>query len=731
MNLVKWIRKNEHKLMVWLLVLIMIAFVGGAALQQILRSVDIRNKAVALYSGGKITGKTLNQSQSELTILKALMADKLLMGNHPVFQRPDFRAMLLSQVLFPESFRGEQLNAYLKQSISRGQSNMSEEDVDEFFLKLRTGRPMFNWILLKAEAKEAGCVVSTDQAKYQLTNVIQGVSGGQMKTGAVIDGIVSKYGVTEEGILSVYADLMSVLAYANIVTGSENITTDQIKASVGLSGSAEIAGETINAEYVKVAAKSFTKEQAEPSELELNEQFVKFNNFRSGYVTDDNPYGFGYKLPAMVNVEYLVVQLKDVIDTVAAPTDEEMMDYYNSNPARFTRQIPVDPNDPTGPKIDQKQSYAKVAYGIKTNLKRSKSDRKADMIIAEAVEMTTANLGDIDIRKTDSDKLKELAVDYAKVADELTAKHGVKVYTGTTGLTGAVDLAGDSVLGNLIIESRNNVPQRMVRLLFATQGLEISKLGPFDRAMPKKYENIGPAKDGYAHVVIVRVIDTTEAKAPESIDYTYSINKTVFGEKSEPTVMSIKEKVTEDFKIVKSMQAAKSIADELAQLAGEKGFKEAINTINEKTKDKGVILFSKKMTDRTRLPQSTIKISYAQIAQNPGMEKRILSSMIEPVMFIEKLFSLVSSDENELKDTNKVIMFEPDAGYYVIKDVSVQPVSIHDYEKVKAFHGYATNFMASEALGLQHFRIDNIQKRMSYKEVEKKKNDSETEEGTN
>lgn len=36
MNAVKWIRKNERKLMAWLVILIMISFVGGYGLQQFL-----------------------------------------------------------------------------------------------------------------------------------------------------------------------------------------------------------------------------------------------------------------------------------------------------------------------------------------------------------------------------------------------------------------------------------------------------------------------------------------------------------------------------------------------------------------------------------------------------------------------------------------------------------------------------------------------------------------------
>ena len=732
MNLVKWIRKNEHRLMVWLLVLIMIAFVGGSALTQILRSINIRKTTVAHYSGGKITGKTLGMAQRELELLKDLKSDQFLI-NQTFSGRPDFRSMLLGQVLFPESFRGEQLSYLLKQSIVGGQRNLDENEINEFFVQLRKSLPRKNWLLLKAEAEEAGCVVSIDEAKSTLSNVITMMSGGQMKTGALISGLVQKYGLTEDKILSIYADMIAVMKYSKMVTNSENLTIDQIKTGIAMSGGGEIVGEQINAEYVKVSASRFTKNQPDPSDLELNEQFTKYKGFDSRYLTEGNPYGFGYKLPAMVDAQYIVVKLDDVKNTVSDPTDDEMMDYYNSNSAEFTMSTPVDPKDPTGATVDQKQSYSKVAGRILTTLKRSKANRKADMIIAEAVEKTTANYGDLEVSKATSDELKDLAVDYAKIADELTAKHGVQVYTGTTGLISASDLSSDQVFRYLSIQNRGSLPQSITKLLFATEGLEVSKLGPFDRAVPKKWENLGPAKS-FSHVAIVRAIDTAQAKVPDNINYTYSINKTSLDKENTPTVVSIKDEVIEDLKLLKSMEAAKAAAEELAELAGDKEFKEAVDAFNSANKDKGVILFSQKMTDKTRKSKSDLKASFAQqAARNPamGIEEEIPASIFIPNMLVEKFYSLVASDENELKDINKVMLVEPEASYYVIKDVSRKQVSIQDYEKSKALNAFISDYLASEALTLHHFRVDNIQKRMDYKVVERKEKDDETEEGTN
>jgi len=56
MHLVKWIRKNERKLMAVVVILIMIAFVGGTALQQLLKHMGGGNRAAFYYGDMTLWG---------------------------------------------------------------------------------------------------------------------------------------------------------------------------------------------------------------------------------------------------------------------------------------------------------------------------------------------------------------------------------------------------------------------------------------------------------------------------------------------------------------------------------------------------------------------------------------------------------------------------------------------------------------------------------------------------
>ena len=67
MSLVKWMRKNNRKIMTIVVIVIMVSFVGGYGLQQWLRSLNAGGKnAEAFYLDGKsisrmdIYGNTLN-----------------------------------------------------------------------------------------------------------------------------------------------------------------------------------------------------------------------------------------------------------------------------------------------------------------------------------------------------------------------------------------------------------------------------------------------------------------------------------------------------------------------------------------------------------------------------------------------------------------------------------------------------------------------------------------------
>ena len=116
MHLVKGIRKNERKLMVFLLIFIMIAFVGGSALMQILQrfSAGAVRKVARYGDKSTITNKDLMFARSELDVLRMLQVPQFLVSQQAFTGGPDLKMRFLSQLLFADSNLALAINDEIK-----------------------------------------------------------------------------------------------------------------------------------------------------------------------------------------------------------------------------------------------------------------------------------------------------------------------------------------------------------------------------------------------------------------------------------------------------------------------------------------------------------------------------------------------------------------------------------------------------------------------------------------
>ncbi|MHC4287439.1 MAG: hypothetical protein ACYSSJ_03960, partial [Planctomycetota bacterium] len=155
MHLVKWIRKNTQKIMVFVIIVIMGMFILGSTARYLFDSIFNPNKrVVATYDDGKkINVSDLRMAQNELSVLRMLMADRLLMAQ----SANGIAGPLLSHLLFPESQLSSQIASQMKQAVQQGQLPVAQDELDDFFQQ-RPERPEILWLLLKNEAYEAGCI---------------------------------------------------------------------------------------------------------------------------------------------------------------------------------------------------------------------------------------------------------------------------------------------------------------------------------------------------------------------------------------------------------------------------------------------------------------------------------------------------------------------------------------------------------------------------------------------
>ena len=770
MNLVKWFRKNNKKVMAVVVIVIMFGFIGGGTLlQQLSQRATGRHKTIAYFGDSKkITNNDLSLARQELDVLRSLAADVLL-------RNQDLRGILLGELLFAEQQTSPALINHIRQTIRTNRYRISDKQINDMYR--RSVPSNIYWLLLKNEAQLAGIRVPIEQAGELLGQVIPQLFNGQTYS-QLIGVLRDRYGLPEKQLLAIFSELLAIMQYAQMICSNQDVTSSQIAQAVATSA------ESIDAELVEFDPTVFASSIENPASSIEQEHFDKYKKFSPSAVSEENPYGFGYKLPDRVQLEYLILRLDDVRTLVEPPTNQQKEDYYNRNREQlFTEQVPSDPNDPNSPLNQRIKSYAEVSDMISDRLLNDKINSTANRIMQEAKTITEAGLEDTEIEPVilTDEQFKEKTVDYKTTAEQLSEKHNCKLYAGRTGLLSPIDLQIDEYLARLYLEGQGQSPVSLAqivfavceqvpsdpndpnspltqRIVFAVDDLASSELGPFDVRKPRMYENIGPLKDllGSARfglldssgqiMAIIRVIKTIKADEPQSIDQTFSTSSLEFdpnqpsaqsgaeGEDEAENLYSVKEKVTEDLKKLAARDITKSKAEEFIGLAAKDGWDTAIDKFNElygkqtsqdpndpnaseiSNEEKSVSEPFKlqNLTGLRRISKATLQTLTVQTAGNPAAQF-FLNQRKNHRRFVEQLYSLIPQDSNTVDTVPLVIEFEPDMSFYCIKNISVKRITLQEYEKTKAMQIQREDYTQSESLAAVYFNPENILKRMSFR----------------
>jgi hypothetical protein len=301
MNPMKWFRKNNKKVMAVVVIVIMFSFVGGSALKFFLEDAGKSGKeVVAHYGTSKITALDIHTARQEMEMLKMLKAEVMLRSIiEQMSRRPDLRAFLLGELLFEDKATSARMMGTIRQTVRNNEYSISLKQINDIYRKPYPGH--IYWLLLTKE-------ISNVDAKGYLSRMLPQIDQ-QADYVSTVGAIVNRQGIPEAQILSTFGKLLSVLEYARMICGGEDITLEQIKHVTNF----EL--ESVDVELVRFGSSIFSEDQPEPSQQQISEHFEKYKSFYPGDVTADNPYGFGYKLPDRVRFEYIAVKIEDVTDS--------------------------------------------------------------------------------------------------------------------------------------------------------------------------------------------------------------------------------------------------------------------------------------------------------------------------------------------------------------------------------------------------------------------------------
>ena len=729
MNLMKWFRKNNRKVMAVVIIIILFGFIGGEFFRQLGQRRAGLHKTIAYFGeNNKITNNDRVLAQQELGILKSLGADILLKNvQTSLFRQPDLRAFLLGELLFSERGISPQLINKIKQTIIANRYRISDKQISNVY-RGPVSKDIY-WLLLKKEAEQAGIRVSKEEAGNLLGRAIPSLFNGTSYS-QLIEAMVTRQGIPESKILEAFSKLLAVSEYAKIMCSTQNVTNSQIMHSVNWDN------ERFDVEFVKMDSAVFADTQDEPSEEEMVEHFEMYKKFFAGEVSDQNPYGFGYKLPDRAKLEYIAVKFEDVSKIVAAPKQQEKEEYYQRHSQQMTKQVPLDPNDPNSPMIERTRSYGEVASEISKLLLQNKINSKVEQIIQEAKTLTEIGFEEVlaDTLSDEQFRQAALAGDYKTATEKLTEKYNVTVYSGQTGLLSANDMQADKLFSRLYLRSYGYNPVGLYMIIFAIDQLNSSELGLFDISEPRMYENIGPVRDiseltqpteiSGRIMALARVIEAKKAAEPDNINYTYRRDTLkIDHEEDIEAVYSVKDQVISDLKELTAMDTTKSKAEEFITAVDTNGWNSTVIDFNKlygqqttQNENSTEIFRLQNLTNLQRIPTS---VSNTWIAQSQGdpTAQSIINNGEKERQLRDQFYSLVPQDANTIENLPVIMEFKPDLCYYCIKNISVRRLNQLQYEATKALQGYKEDVVEAQSLAVIHFAPKNIIKRMNFKVI--------------
>jgi hypothetical protein len=721
MHLVKWFRKNNTKIMAVVVIVLMIGFVGGSSLQYLLQGSRGMRSAIAYYGQKrKINRYDVDVARQELELLEALRADAVL-------QSQDLRGVLLGELLFSERRGSPELLTYVMQTIRRNQYRISDKQLAAMYRP--TGViPAFYWILLRDEAESAGMRVRNEDVGRSLSQVIPQLFNGQSYS-AVIRSLVARYGVSEGRILETFGRLLAVLQYAQTACSTGSITDSQIRHMAGRENT------RLDTEFVQIEASAFADKENKPAREEMLAHFDKYKAYFAAEVTESNPYGFGYKFPARVQLDYIAIKLADVSSIVRAPTDEEAEAYFKENRSQlFTEQVQTDPNDPNVVE-ERVKSYVDVVDTIMDQLRRRKITTKAEQILQEGKNLADAGLAAAatEGEKPTVEQLRERAGDYHKIAQELVSKHGVALYSGQTGLLSPVDMQTDERLGRLFVTGQGPNPIPLRQVLFSTEALGESAATLLFASSAELYTSIGPATDAMATMgpdlsgeimVIARITQALKAAEPESLDATFSTKGLELGdtpETPEDSTYSVSEKVAEDLGKLAAWDTTRNKAEEFVAMAAKDDWDSAVASFNElygeqakaEPNDPNVFKLDQ-LAGLQEISSAQLQVIAAQVAGNAAAEI-ILREVEVQKRFIDRLYALVPPGADAAPQMPEVIEFKPNQSFYCVRSASVDRPNQQQYQSMKGMLLLREEHTQMQSLAAVHFDPANILKRMKFR----------------
>ncbi len=730
MTVMRWFRKNNKKLLVGIVFVIMLAF---GLPNFFFRGNRGRNPGTVVRfsvnspSGEEVqvTAAMLRQAEMEIQVLQTLGIDQMVatgkLNKVPGFKSIGQYSPLMTYALFFNDGRmGPGIRQMLYQQAMQAGWAFDKDAAENVKLAIdqltspEHSQPSLHYLLLSLEAQHAGLAARDDQVSALLKARPQGVS---------LKAVSKKLRIAYDTQRSALANYIAILRYADMVSSTLNLSEPELQQAVAN----QVELETIGGTFVRFRADLFRDEVAAPTPEQIEEQFQAHREADPQDADDDNPHAFGYMLPDRVEVEYLQVSLDEAQELVSdefaqlAPGEQEarIREFWSDNRHMFTETVTPPAGDDSGP-TERQLDYDEAALRAKTFYKRQQAQQRAETLLNQAKNIAQEALPVATLEGLSLAQRAEQAVDFAQLAEKLNADSALKLSYARTDYLSA-ESAAQAPFGRSQLQNPGAEPLNLTTVLLHCQPLHQAATAVPDERPIWLYENVGPAfgslPRGGNVGFLVRVVNVDKARSPESLadDGTAGPAKLVTGEASDSELY---QRVEQDLKDLKAFELAKQHAHKFAVQA-EPNWPDAVEATNLALLDDPNAPASAGPLREQTLDGIRSQLDRIQqmVQQNPQYAAYARQMLAQQGAMLQDALELSQQRRQEDAAGLAVLESERDLACLVFQNLQIEPPTPQEFLRRKPLSAQMLLQRSQGLLALLHFDPKNIEKRFDLQTV--------------
>ena len=364
------------------------------------------------------------------------------------------------------------------------------------------------FLLLQREAEQMGLMISDEQVReFYAANALSGPE---------LSDLLRQLQISERDLTAAVKAHLLVVSCADGAISAIKVSEPMLKEYY------RDLHETVRVSLLRINAVDFLDEVEEPEDATLLEHFNTYKTFIAG--GDSGPFGFGYKYPERIRVEYLMASV-DQLSAEVFISDDEAERFYKENLDDY-KIAPPDTEEP-------QEAVDEVAYTQfeevrddiidELGLKRA-ADRAGD-IMARVVGIVGSTAD------ADAD-----GPDLRQVADQVQQQFKTRLRYVRTDLLTRAEASSEAFIG------RADLPQPFTSFAFSVK--ELRPEGTPAQGGFSVGRISSTFRDADGNRFIFRVLEAVKAKQPSSMK-------------------EVKADVTDDVMLLEAYRLAEKKADEL------------------------------------------------------------------------------------------------------------------------------------------------------------------------